>query len=115
MKNKLRRFTQEEFELLHTALRTLEMVNTIEIKNPIEPSEGMHPAIAKLFDAKIFTDYKTAQKQQAEMLRLKLQELYHHDIDWLGDDAPKWCLACHHRHEPHCPGCMGCLPEELPE
>lgn len=115
MKNPTRRFTQAEFELLHSALRTLEQHIVMSLKSFAELADKEGSIFGVLLKAPYVKKHFEEEQLRAVALRERLQNLYHHDIDWLGDGQPLWCLECHNRHEPHCPRCPGCLPEELSE
>jgi hypothetical protein len=115
MKNNARRFTHAEYELLISALRALDQHYELSLKALTEHSDKAGSLLGALFNNPYVKKHFEEEQLRAKALRERLQNLYHHDIDWLGDGAPKWCLECHNRHEPHCPRCPGCLPEELPE
>jgi hypothetical protein len=112
MKNMIRRFSQNEYELLLRALATHQeyMKHLISGENLAAPMDQLFPGMS----AKVREAWE-ADALAGSALRERISGLYHHDIDWIGDGSPKWCLVCSRRHEPHCSNCAGCLPEELPE
>jgi hypothetical protein len=108
----VRRFNAEEYELLLSALRGHEF----HLKHMAEhlPVEMVRtPLLGKMINPDAMKVFYERMLAQTTALWDRIQDLFHHDTDWLDDadedHVPRWCLACRRRHEPHCDGCAGCL------